>query len=410
MRRFRDLAEAEAFLGPALDRPEPEWSREVAPGLTLAGRAVDIGDGMFCNRYTARWVAPARAEICVVGEPLESPFARAQSLAGRGVRGVVATGGFFFLADDAELQPRARSLNMAFACGSTISVPVVGQTALVGRAGALEVREVAAAGTLRLNGEVLRWAGSRSDEAGTADCVVYGNANACVEHRADVRTGKMRHFVPASRWTPALAAGSGWSDVGFRRVDDGFVGVVRSALGGLDIFAFDLVLRCGDSRARGAGDRAEILTVDGLAAGDPQFSAISVGPSLLDARLAEHPLHREPSLGSSPLLGGQRAARLLYFRERDGACNLQLWDGRPGSAVCPGLTLDEVAERVRGEYAVVEGCFLDSGRTGKLCVADETGVHSLGNRHYLRWPVAGDDAFVWTPDAGRPVASLLVIR
>lgn len=408
VRRFRDLAEAEAFLGPALDRPEAASLRAVAPGLTLERRAVDIGGGMFCNRTTARWEAPARAEICVV-DALESPFARAQALAGRGVRGVVATGGFFFLADDAEVQPRARSLNLAVVDGAVVSLPVVGQTALVCRAGALEVREVAAAGTLRLNGAVVRWAGSRTEEA--AECVVYGNANARVEHRADVRTGKMRHFVAASRWTPALAAGSGWIDVGFRRVDGGaFVGAEWAARGGLDIFNYDLVLRCRDSRVLGGEDRAEILTVDGIEPGDPRLTAISVGPSLLDPRLAEHPLHREPSLGSYPLLGGQRAARLLYFRDREGACHLQLWDGRPGSAVCPGVLLDEVAERVCDEYAVVEGCFLDSGRTGKLCVADETGVYSLGNRHYLRWPVAGDDAFVWTPDAGRPTASLLVIR
>jgi hypothetical protein len=407
VRRFRDLAEAEAFLGPALDRPEAASLRAVAPGLTLERRAVEFGGGTFCNRYTARWAAPARAEICVV-DPLESPFARAQRLAGRGFRGVVATGGFFFLADDAEVLPRARSLNLAVVGGVAVSMPVVGQTALVGRAGALEVREVAAAGTLRVNGEVLRWVGSRAD--GGAECVVFGNADARVEHRADARTGKLRHFVPASRWTPALAAGSGAIDVGFRRVEGAFVAMEYAAGGGIDIFKYDLVLRCEDSRVLGVEDRAEILTVDRLELGDPRLTAISVGPSLLDTRLAEHPLHREPSLGSYPLLGGQRAARLLYFRDGEGACHLQLWDGRPGSAVCPGVTLEEVAERVRGEYAVVEGCFLDSGRTGKLCVVDETGVHSLGNRHYLRWPVAGDDAFVWTPDAGRPTASLLVIR
>lgn len=134
VRRFRDLAEAEAFLGPALDRPEAASLRAVAPGLTLDRRAVDIGGGMFCNRTTARWEAPARAEICVV-DALESPFARAQALAGRGVRGVVATGGFFFLADDAEVQPRARSLNLAVVDGYVVSLPVVGQTALVCRAG-----------------------------------------------------------------------------------------------------------------------------------------------------------------------------------------------------------------------------------------------------------------------------------
>lgn len=65
---------------------------------------------------------------------------------------------------------------------------------------------------------------------------------------------------------------------------------------------------------------------------------------------------------------------------------------------------------MRAEHEVVEGCFLDSGKSGKLCVSDGTAVRSLGNRSYLRWPIAGDDAFVWMPDHGRPTASLLVIR
>lgn len=408
VRRFASVAEAERFIGPEVDRREVARVEEVGPGVSLAVRAVELGDGAFCNVYTACWRAPARASLCVV-DPLESPFARAQGLARGGVRGVVATGGFFFLADDAEAVPRARSLNMAVRAGQVWSLPVVGQDALVGRDGALAVRELAAEGVLTFNGAVLRWRGSRA--AGEAECVVYGNANVVIQHRADARTGKMRHFIKESRWTPEAGAGS--CDVGFDRGGDGvFRGAGVAERGGLDIFSYDLVLRCVKARVRApVGDNVVVVrSVGGLELGDPRLdSVISVGPSLLHGDLEGHPLHGEPSLGSTPLLGGRRGSRLLYFSDVDGACRLQLWDGRPGSAVCPGVTLDEAARGARAEFAVVEGCFLDSGRSGKLCVSDGSGVQSLGNRHYLRWPIAGDDAFVWTPDEGRPMASLVVI-
>lgn len=126
-----------------LDRREHPHTQEVAPGLTFAVRAVELGGGAFANRYTACWQAPARAALRVV-DPLESPFARAGALASRGERGLVATGGFFFLADDAATRPRARSLNLAIQDGRVLSMPVVGQDALVCRGGDLSVRHVAA--------------------------------------------------------------------------------------------------------------------------------------------------------------------------------------------------------------------------------------------------------------------------
>lgn len=411
MRRFASLDEALRWLGPELDRPEQACTREIAPGLALETRVIELGDGAFCNRYTAHWEEPARAALRLV-DPLESPFACARALAGAGEPGLVAPAGFFFLADDADASPRALSLNLAVQAGLVLSLPVVGQDALVCRAGELTVRTIAAEGTLRLNGEVLRWAGSRAGR--DADCLVYGNADARIEHRPDARTGKARHFVAESRRTPALAPGSGVTDVGFLRGPGGkFRGLVRDDAGGLDIFACDLVLRCPSSRLRAHApdNEVEVLRIDTLDPCDPALeSAISVGPSLLHEALEQHALHREPSLGSTPLLGGRRAARLLYFRSASGVCSLQLWDARPDSAVCPGVTLDEAAASVRAEHEVVEGCFLDSGKSGKLCVSDGSAVRSLGNRSYLRWPVPGDDAFVWMPDHGRPTASLLVIR
>lgn len=409
--RFSSLAEADAFLGPMLDRPEPARRETVAPGVSLVIAAIDLGDGAFSNLYTLSWTAPARADIDVFPDAAASPWSRGHALARCGMRGAVATGGFSFLADDAAAAPRARCLNLAIWTGEVLSLPVVDQDALVARAGALAVEHVPAAGLLRLNGDLVRWSGARTER--TAECVVFGNASARIVHSDAPATGKRRHLVANTRWTPALSSDSGYADVGFLRGPGRvFRGAAVRADGGLDIFAYDLVLRCPAERLRRAApdNTADPRTVGPIDLSDPSLAgAVSVGPSLLHPALEDHPLHREPSLGSNPLLGGRRASRLVYFGDAAGQHHLQLWDARPGSRACPGVTLDEAAHHARAHHDVAFGCFLDSGKSGKLCVVGDAGVASYGNRHYLRWPAAGEGDFVWTPDAGRPAASLLVI-
>ena len=65
---------------------------------------------------------------------------------------------------------------------------------------------------------------------------------------------------------------------------------------------------------------------------------------------------------------------------------------------------------MRNRSDVVSGCLLDSGNTSKLNVFRDGRLESFGNRHYLRWPPPGGSGFTWTPDAGRPVASLIALR
>lgn len=410
-RRFASMAEATRLLGPLLDRPEPTRTVTIGPGVSLSVESIALGLGAFSNLHTLSWTAPARAEVAIADDPSEGPWTRGRALARLGARGGVATGGFGFLADDAAGAPRARCLNLAIRAGVPISVPVIDQEALVCRGGSLAVEDVAAEGRLRLNGEVVRWAGARSGRAG--ECSVFGNANVRIVHRDDPRTGNFRHLVADSRRTPVLAIDAGAADVGFVRGADGLLrGAGRADGGGLDIFAFDVVLRCPVARLRGRVDDNIVVldTIGAIDLADPGLdSAISVGPSLLHPSLEAHPLHREPSLGSTPLLGGRRASRLLYFADADGRRHLQLWDARPDSAACPGVTLDEAARHARGRYDVVHGCFLDSGKSGKLCVVDGVAATAYGNRHYLRWPTPDDDGFIWTPDEGRPAASMIVV-
>ncbi|KAK1178628.1 hypothetical protein B7755_011070 [Streptomyces sp. NBS 14/10] len=56
------------------------------------------------------------------------------------------------------------------------------------------------------------------------------------------------------------------------------------------------------------------------------------------------------------------------------------------------------------------GCLLDSGHSCRLNVRRGGNVTSFGNRHYLRWPTERDPRFVWNPDHGWQVASLIALR
>ena len=394
--RFPTVEAASAFLGPRLDRPVPERREQIAAGVWLHQSAIPLPDGRFTNCTRLSWQA-GRAAICLAGERTSTAAAAAAQpdlLA-------VSTGGFFFLADDCTLRPRCLSLNLALADGRVHSLPVVDQEALIRQDGALRVAVVPARGRLTLAGVPLRWAGARTDHP--AEVRVYGNACVIIEHVADPDTGKRRVFRADSRHTPPAPAGQVY--LGLHREDDGRFEIAEETAGRMDLFAHDLVLAAPRGVRRGpvAVQTVGELPVAGL-------SAISVGPALDCPDLAAHPLNREPSLGSTPLLLDRPSSRLIFCETGDGGEHLWLLDGRPGSPVCPGVLMQEAAALVQAALPVRSGCFLDSGQTPRISLRRADGVwEHIGNRHYLRWPTAKDPDFVWTPDAGRPVASLLTV-
>ncbi|HWO61208.1 MAG TPA: hypothetical protein VNO31_14365 [Umezawaea sp.] len=398
MRRFDSLAEAAAHLGPLLDRPVPTSHATLAPGITFHAESLSLGS-TFTNSYTTSWHAPARAEVLVT-EPPVSAADHARRTGGV----VTSTAGFFFLADRCRHRPRTLSLNLAIRDGRVLSVPVATRDALVSRDGVLSVVEVEARGELSLSGRRLRWAGSKTGL--DADCFVYGNANCVIHHRPDERTGKVRVFQEESRFTPAITDGR-WTDLGFHAAPDGhFEAVTRGDGGRVDVFGHDVVVRCPRSAA---GTRLDVHTIGPLTL-DGEWNAISVGPSLAHPDPNTHPLNDDRSLGSYPLLRDRPSTRLVFYVTADGARHLRLFDGRPGSGTFPGLTLDQTLAAVRAGGDVVSGCLLDSGNTSKLNVVRDGRLTTFGNRHYLRWPRPGESGFTWTPDHGRPVASLIALR
>jgi hypothetical protein len=400
MRHFSSLEEAATYLGPLLDQPVPAARLELTPDIHFQARPVWLG-ATFSNSYTVSWRKPTGARIFVTDPPIST-----RAFAQQSGSVVTTTGGFFFLADNCRFRPRMLSLNLAIQEGRVLSVPVATQDALVSRDGSLSVVEVPARGELSLGDHRLHWAGSRTRF--TADCYVYGNANSVILHQPDERTGKIRVFQEESRFTPKILD-NGWSDLGFAATADGcFEAVTRSDTGRLDIFQHDLVVRCPRVVAR-QGSGLELDTVGPLAPRDRLQGAISVGPSLSYPDPYTHPLNDDRSLGSFPLLRERPSTRLVFYQTADGWQHLCLFDGRPGSPTFPGLTLDQAISTVSARGDLVSGCLLDSGNTSKLNVVRDSRLETFGNRHYVRWPSPSEPRFTWSPDQGRPVASVIAL-
>lgn len=393
--RFQTMAEASAFLAPRLDRPVEVAEERLGDGVVLRRDALPLPGGAFTNRYRLSW-HPPRGRLRILAQRTATP----DYAAAHPHHAAVSTGGFFFLADDCDLAPRCLSLNLAVEDGRVCSLPVADQEALVSSGGAMAVRTVAARGGLRLDGAALSWAGARTEHP--ADCRVYGNACLVILHVTDPETGKRRVFQEPSRYTPPAPAGA--INLGLRRVQGADFVVAQADGGPLDLLRHDAVL-CAPTGAVGAPARIEHIDGADLSG----LSAISVGPSLHCADLAAHPLNADRSLGSTPLLLGRPSSRLVFYTTPDGGEHLCLLDGRPGSAVFPGVTLRQTLDLVHADAEVVTGCFLDSGQTPRLSLRQGAERVSYGNRHYLRWPTAADPTFLWTPDRGRPTASVITV-
>lgn len=283
--------------------------------------------------------------------------------------------------------------------------------ALLCRNGQLTLAHVPARGTLTLNGRELTWEGSRTGRV--ADCYAYGNGNAVINGLARSVTGKARVLDETSRWTPALPTSADWADVAFHPVPGGeFVSSAISPRGGLDIFSAPLVLRCpAHLVTQHSTNTLRIDSIGPLHGERLPHAAITVGPSLGMLGLSVHPINHDHSMGDNTAFGNRRLPRMLLFTTADGHTHLRLFDGRPGSPTFTGITPDEASAAVSAEHDTTWGCFLDGGQTAKICIRDADGQHTTyGNRHYLQWPSNPDHGFLWTPDTGRPVGSLITLH
>ncbi|MGC4820820.1 hypothetical protein [Micromonospora sp. DT63] len=403
-RRFRSLQDAARFMETEIDRPVAVRETDLGSGLMLRTSPLSFADGGFANVYDLSWTPSATtAAVRFTPRPTTAVDAARHAPA-------TSTAAFFTLLDEASGLPVQTSLNLAVEQGRILSMPVVDREALISRAGVLSTCNLAAAGTVMINGAELTWTGSLTGRQ--AECYAFGNGNMVITRRNDPTKGSVRVLDEASRLTPALGRAADWVDVGFISTGGrGFRSTGVAASGALDIFAYDLVMRCPTRHIDLRGDNLlEVRSIGELHAETFPDSAATVGPSLDVADFAAHPINTDRSLDVVPPFAPSRRARMAVFEDRVGRTHLRLFDGRPGSPVFQGATPQEARDSIAAAPGFRWGCFIDGGQTAKMWAAVDGELTSFGNRHYLRWPKAAESDFVWVPDSGRPISSIITFQ
>ncbi|HKR81493.1 MAG TPA: hypothetical protein VJR27_00640 [Candidatus Saccharimonadales bacterium] len=405
---FQTFTEAHGFVKPDVEKPVMPRHETLKNGATFRAFPEHQPDGTFTNIFDVSYdPLCVQTELCVLSQP-ESIFRLMQHTAVPYT--AMSSCGFFFLADQYSSQPRQISLNLAMSEGRIYSLPVADGEVLLCQGGKLEARTIRAMGGLILNGAYLSWTGSRTTRE--ANCYIYGNGNSVIRHRADHDRGSIRELEDTSTLTPPLDADSELVDVGFTSIGSNVFKGMRSKKGGLDIFSHDLVVRCPEryihpsTSAIHETPLLRIATVDSLNIRKLD-GAVSVGPQLADNNIEQHPVNKDPSLGSKPPFVMRRMARMALYQTTRGLVHIRLYDGIVGSEQFPGVTPNEVVQNIVQEDAIAWGCFLDPGKTSKLCVRTEAEVESHGNRDYIRWPNKPGGPFTWQRQAGRAVSSYI---
>ena len=81
-----------------------------------------------------------------------------------------------------------------------------------------------------------------------------------------------------------------------------------------------------------------VLSLGGMALDGSLRGALSVGPLLETEYFAAHPINKDLSLGGKPPFLDVPLARTVLYGTADEKVHIQLFDGRPGSSIFPGVT------------------------------------------------------------------------
>jgi len=406
MQQFRTLGEAQTFVSSTIDMPIAASTEFVRPGMRLTKSSVNMADNTFTNSYDLAFNCNDLQPEIIAFDKLTTTY---DFISNAGLRRYIAatSGGFFYLADQASGSPRQLALNLSISCGSLRSLPVLDRESVLVGHNSLEVRTLAALGSLSINGYELDWSGSLTDY--DTELKVYGNGNVVINHQQDPITGSSRVLDESSRYTPIIGTDD-MIDVGFiGRGGNNFIGASASRTGGVDIFAHDFVLRCPQRYVKGNSE-LEIHTIGGIALSRFEGGAFSAGPTVNTVDFHNHPINRDLSLGNHPPFLDTRLARTLLYKTEDDLTHIRLYDGRHGSSIFAGVTPAEAVSHIMSESGVEWGCFLDPGQTAKLCISSSAQqTRSYGNRHYMRWPSETNPDFLWIPETGCPVANVIAL-
>lgn len=375
--------------------------RQLAPGLSLRKRSLDLSERCFTNAYSLtadlellHLEARSSASGFHVRDPVVGPALAA------------TTGAFSFSSDDPDYQPEEPCLDLCWRSGRVASLPTTTKpTLLVGRDHSIKISTLSAQGTLRLNGVSYRWIGSKLAPEARA-LIVYGAANCRVDYQEHPTTGFVRTVDPHGNRTPRDSTA----------LDHVFAPDHRGRLrlkticpgGGTDLFTGSCILRSrhGDLRV-GIGTVLDVVDVDGHDFTGIE-SGLSLGPSVAEAASHEDPAD-DSCLGTSPFAGKRHARTLIELDETK--LTIHVLDGAPGTDKFRGLTPAEtVVACATLESDPALTYHLDGGASSKIAYADHNAVYVVGSLHYLSWPAHSGKPFRWQGLSGRRLHSALVLN
>lgn len=408
---FPSAADARVYIQDKVDVPARDNEVMFDDRIRMHIFPQDLPDGRFTNVYDMSY----RPEMVCAGLRItRSPRSVADFISDFPPAIAAASGAFLFLADVSSGTPRQAALNLALRrYGRAASLPVTDREALIDDGQRFSARMIRAVGEVAIGGNLLSWSGSRTDY--DTDTKVFSNGNVVIRHTViddmTARKQRIRVLDESSRLTPELPRGSGMVDLGLLADTYGRMQVrATQEDGGMDMFDYDVVLRCAAAAIQGTVDEVRFLSVDSLALDGRVHGALSVGPMLDDPAFENNAINADPSLGSDPPFADVPMVRLAVFEAADGTMHLTLFDGRPESGNFKGVTPREAVKLIREKDEVVWGCFLDPGRTAKLATRTNRTIMTYGNAHYLQWPAEPGGRYVWVPGTGRPVPSAITLE
>jgi hypothetical protein len=382
---------------------------EISPGIQLEKGSIVLDSiGSFVNYYDIS-IESSDKNVTIDLFSVDTPLHLKRILQNDEDIIAITNGGYFYLADESDYHPKNANYQLNIRNGEICSLPVADRPFLFIKDGEIHVKEIAAHGTLTVDGVPFYWKGSKSNSE--ASVVLYTSASSVIKQVSSLSTGSKRVSVPVQ--TPNS---QGVVDVVIVKDSNNIFivdkilnageGIVQENVGILQMPAHNVVKK---------GSIIKIADIDGL-----DLSSISSGFCIglnvfYFLEHNDHEINHDLSLGDNQPLGQNRIARNVVYKDLDNKIHTRLFDGVPGSVVCSGITPKEVAsifEKLSVEWAY----HLDGGQSAKLVTREKHGVDlgkefkSYGNKHYVRWPKNDSHPFLWDPDGGRKVPSGIVFK
>jgi hypothetical protein len=388
---------SEAALNPDwfVKKIERPWHKELAPGVTMTGEALELGDGDFTNVYDicVAPTSPAKVELRSFSRPKkpthifrDDPRIKA-----------MGTLTFFYIIDDsdpvARAGPRDGTMNLCIRDGKIFGLPSADRPVLFEIAGMLRGEEVKAEGNIDIKGQTIRWKGgqnlmhspksewSRLYDAQQA--YIFNSACTAIVKENENPHG-LRMLEKETYFTPECSDATALSVC---LDDDGQLRVKKMQEGGkMGLFDGNFILQVPSSLVASLGIKKDDVVVP-LTLGDIDLtkvhSAVTVGPSVMDYKISQpdRKIDRDRSFGQPPpFTEDKRYARTIFYKDAKGI-HLRIYDAVPVSSNFRGISPLEVAEHLPddAEWAY----FGDGGQSVVQGIRDNAGkIHFFGNNHY----------------------------